>query len=366
VRLCAYLSGSSQAAEDLAQETMAEAWRLRHRLYDPEGFWTWLSAVARNICLRWKRSALQQRSRELAAGLAEGALPELAAPTQPEMGLELERDELAQLLDRAMALLPPDTRQVLVQRYIDELPEEEMAARLGTTEGAVAARLHRGRIALRRVLSTDLRDEAGTYGLVSRAQQQWQATRVWCWQCGRRSLQGRFTNDGTELWLRCPDCCDTPDAVMAHADRPDLFAGLVSHRRAFTLMMTSEGGYHRRALRQRAAPCLHCGIMTPVQKGPAPPDGAPHAVSTGYNVHIACRSCGLVTDLPLNTIALLQPEGQALWQSARRIRTLPERHIAAGGLSVVVVGIEDTGSRKQVDVHFAEDTFELLTVVEAQ
>src|SRR4028119_417297 len=56
VRFCAHLSGSRDAAEDLAQETLIEAWRHRDRLYDPQGHQQWLSAIARNVCMRWRRA----------------------------------------------------------------------------------------------------------------------------------------------------------------------------------------------------------------------------------------------------------------------------------------------------------------------
>ncbi|HEX3722998.1 MAG TPA: sigma factor, partial [Nitrolancea sp.] len=57
VRLCAHLSGNAEAAEDLAQETLTEAWRQRHKLYDLDGMGRWLSVIARYICLRWAQRA---------------------------------------------------------------------------------------------------------------------------------------------------------------------------------------------------------------------------------------------------------------------------------------------------------------------
>jgi RNA polymerase sigma-70 factor (ECF subfamily) len=62
VRLCACLTGNSEAAEDLAQETLVEAWRHAHKLHDPSGRDRWLAAIARNVCRRWLRA----RGRELA------------------------------------------------------------------------------------------------------------------------------------------------------------------------------------------------------------------------------------------------------------------------------------------------------------
>ena len=62
VRLCAHFTGDRDAAEDLAQETLIEAWRHQDRLYDWHGYSSWLSAIARNLSLRW----IRQRGREQA------------------------------------------------------------------------------------------------------------------------------------------------------------------------------------------------------------------------------------------------------------------------------------------------------------
>ena len=63
VRLCAQLTGDTQAAEDLAQETLVEAWRCLAKLRTPDGLAPWLTAIARNVCLRWGRA----RGRDLRA-----------------------------------------------------------------------------------------------------------------------------------------------------------------------------------------------------------------------------------------------------------------------------------------------------------
>jgi RNA polymerase sigma-70 factor (ECF subfamily) len=59
VRLCAVLTGDAEAAEDFAQETLLEAWRHRHKLTDTCGADRWLTAIARNVCLRWSRRPRQ-------------------------------------------------------------------------------------------------------------------------------------------------------------------------------------------------------------------------------------------------------------------------------------------------------------------
>src|SRR5689334_1417908 len=61
IRFCAYMTGNPEAAEDLAQETLLEAWRNRQKFsvldHGNEACGAkWLSAIARNVCLRWGRA----------------------------------------------------------------------------------------------------------------------------------------------------------------------------------------------------------------------------------------------------------------------------------------------------------------------
>jgi RNA polymerase sigma-70 factor (ECF subfamily) len=207
VRLCAHLSGDADAAEDLAQETLLEAWRNAHKLQDPAGRGRWLAAIARNVCLRRSRSRGRELSRLAHPWQDDPAQPSIldgVADAGADLELELERGELARLLDRAMALLPADTRAVLVERLIHESPQAEAAARLGLREGVVAVRLHRGRLALRRLLATELGAEAREYGLTSERDTLGE-TRICCPLCGQRRLVGRLDSRTGELLTRCPD-----------------------------------------------------------------------------------------------------------------------------------------------------------------
>src|SRR5579875_619799 len=161
VRLCARLSGSAEAAEDLAQETLLEAWRQAHKLNEPAGRERWLAAIARNVCLRWSRGHRGRR-------ITETSGDELEIPDSFDLELELEHSELAGLLDRALTLLPEPTRRLLVERYANGSSLAEIAERLGLSEAAVSMRLTRGKRQLRRLLEDELRDDALAYGLADR------------------------------------------------------------------------------------------------------------------------------------------------------------------------------------------------------
>src|SRR5215470_13276682 len=62
IRLCARMTGKNDVAEDLAQETLLEAWKHLHTLRDPQRFSSWLAGIARNLCLRWKRAQERERT----------------------------------------------------------------------------------------------------------------------------------------------------------------------------------------------------------------------------------------------------------------------------------------------------------------
>jgi RNA polymerase sigma-70 factor (ECF subfamily) len=159
VRLCARLTGDPDAAEDLAQDALVEAWRHEHALRDPAKRGPWLAGIARNVCLRWAR----QRTRAttpLVQRLADRRGPVWTPDDEWSIDpfdaeIELERHELADLLDRALGLLPPETRAVLVARYIEESPHAEIAARLGVTEAAAKMRCVRGLEAVREQLRAE-------------------------------------------------------------------------------------------------------------------------------------------------------------------------------------------------------------------
>ena len=96
-----------------------------HKLHDPAGRAQWLSAIARNVCLRWarRRSQAVTRFAPLDAEV-DPVTPRLEEELANDIDLErdLEREELITLLDRALALLPPATRTVLIEKYVHESP----------------------------------------------------------------------------------------------------------------------------------------------------------------------------------------------------------------------------------------------------
>jgi len=133
VRLCARLTGDAGAAEDLAQETLLVAFQHEQALRDPAKRTQWLSGIARNLCLHWGRRKGLERARFAYPYPYDAAFPPDEADARTDdVDLEgdLERGELVDLLDRALALLPPDTRAALVQHYVHASPHARRAGDL--------------------------------------------------------------------------------------------------------------------------------------------------------------------------------------------------------------------------------------------
>ncbi len=355
VRYCATLSGRPEQAEDLAQETLVEAWRNRHKLVDQTGRLPWLAAIARNVVQRWFRQ--QGRDHQHLVSLDESEEPGESARLQSPVDFEhdLERAELATLLDRALALLPAETRLALIAHYVEELPQAEIAAKLGMTTGTLAVRLHRGKLALRRLFATDLRQDALDYGLGVASGARWQEMPLWCPYCGQHRLQGRFDQEEGHLLIRCPFCLPVP--IIDHAT-PAL-DGVTNCRAALYRVLDWLGEYFPPALQAGSARCFRCGKLAPLRAGMPFAQLSAELRETGF--HVAC-SCQAQNNCSLSNLALVLPEGRQFLKAHPRIRLLPLDEREVDGVPAVVATFVSVTKSARFEVAAARDSFGLLSV----
>jgi RNA polymerase sigma-70 factor (ECF subfamily) len=134
------MTGSPDAAEDIAQEAFLTLWR-EPALYDPHRgeLRAFLFGVARNLALKFWRKENRW------APLEEG--DDFAQP------LDLARGETADYVAAAVQALPPLQREALILAEYEELPLEEIARAVEAEIGTVKSRLHRARENLRRMLA---------------------------------------------------------------------------------------------------------------------------------------------------------------------------------------------------------------------
>ena len=359
VRLCATLTSNKDAAEDLAQETMLEAWRHKHELRNAEKRSQWLSGIARNICLRWLRS----RGRELAhltefEGYTNTSPLEETLVDDYDIEVELERKELVELLDRAMALLSPEMRAVLVKRYVEESSLAEVAAQLGTNTSAVAMRIQRGKLALRRVLTNEMSQEISPYSTYTT--NGWEETPLWCYHCGQHHLLGKRNSGEGELLLKCPICSPDADDLISQNHLP-ILQGIKGYKPLLSRLAIWCNNYYRTGLSNETTLCIGCGRVT-LTKLFSPEDMPVGFRGKGYGMSIVCTSCTASYNTLLAPLVLELPEGQQFLQAHPRLRMLPEQYVEINGRETIITRYESISDSTCFMVISALDTYEVLHI----
>jgi len=136
------LTRDASRADDLVQSCLTRALAKSHLWQPGTDLRAWLFTILHNQHVNDVRRAL----REGVAVPVEDAAPLLTAPAAQAASLQL-RD-----LDRAMARLPEEQRQVLLLVGLEGMRYDEVAAVLQLPVGTVRSRLSRGRDALRRLM----------------------------------------------------------------------------------------------------------------------------------------------------------------------------------------------------------------------
>lgn len=139
-------------AEDIVQDTLLKVWLHRGRWEAGRAkFSTWLYRVVTNRCIDVRR---MPRSEDIEQA------PEV--PDEKPLPLaDLQKTEVASMLETAMSRLPEQQRIALILSYNEEMGNGEIADVMQTTVQAVESLLKRGRQKLRDLLrrsEKDIRD----------------------------------------------------------------------------------------------------------------------------------------------------------------------------------------------------------------
>ena len=148
---CAKMLLDREAAQDMLQDTFARAYEHRERLLNTTSFKAWLFTIARHQCL----NVLRKSGREVR--FAPNA-PEPRSAGETPFG-ELLKSERTALVNKTLAELSPEYREVVVLREYQNLSYDEIAAVTKTTVSSVKSRLFKARRkigeALRPILEAD-------------------------------------------------------------------------------------------------------------------------------------------------------------------------------------------------------------------
>ncbi|GAC1403454.1 MAG: hypothetical protein NVSMB52_17450 [Chloroflexota bacterium] len=362
LRFCTRYTGNANVAEDLAQQTLLRAWQYQNQLNDRQARQSWLLSIAGNVCASWGRT----RGRELAHRPWQGGTHEEKFEDQFhddfDLEVEIERGELAELLDGALRQLHPETRRILIWRYIEQSSQAELADRLRISEGAVEARLHRGKLGLKKVLTTRFSKEAVSFGLITPQEAGWEETRIWCPGCGAVRLEGRFRPEEGELYMRCPKC-SPPGTQYIGSHLGSKFKGLRTYKPAISRVLETIHHLFRVMPVNGSVRCAGCQRWLPIQRAAYPFSSQS---SSGYeNIYVACAHCSWADYETWHSLSWSVPQVQEFWKRHPRMRFVPERSIKFDGRASVLTGFESVTSAARLEVVFLRDTYEVLHVAGA-
>lgn len=141
IRVAYVLTGDQHAAEDLLQTALTKAAARWGRIHTaPE-------AYVRQAMYREQVSWWRRRARHRETTMAD--LPDQAAAVADVSA------ETRLSVQQALRALPAGKRAVLVLRYLEDLPEAQVASILGCSVGTVRSQTHKALAQLRTALSAD-------------------------------------------------------------------------------------------------------------------------------------------------------------------------------------------------------------------
>ncbi len=147
-RLVSRLLGWSTDVPDVVQDVFVAALESAPRFEGRCRMDTWLARIAINACRSHRRKQMLRlrRRRPLDDGLADASTAVLDVESVAAVRVAIRN-------------LPASDREVIVLRYLEEMPVRDIAAIVGSGRNAVDVRLHRARKRLGTALAHLMQDE---------------------------------------------------------------------------------------------------------------------------------------------------------------------------------------------------------------
>lgn len=371
-RYCARKSGEPSVAEDLAQETLVEAWRNRHKLDESVNERAWLAAIAANVCLRWRRSASRGPWLEHALTDEPDTLPPLdqcLMRSDEDPVWVSEQQELRALVDRAMAYLPDASRRLLAERYELDVTIAELAQRRDVTAANVAVQLQRARARLRTILLESFPDEAASFAPEYRpATEVWHPTRLWCPCCGSEHLRALLDPRAGDFTLQCPRCATDPTSFVYNwqervAPRTGALASVRSAPQALDRTLKAGPRFLAVERAEQRPRCPHCARPTRPKFVPIRSDHIDDRNPTNTSIEVWCDRCGyLSASATFSGLAIFSPRGMTFWRRHGRVSIHDVRRTVVGEVDAVTVTLMSASSGDALTSVFSADEALLLRV----
>ena len=154
------LLGNKTEAQDIAQTVFLKAHECFASIGHSPTAGGWLKTVTTNLCLN-HLSRYRARWRFFTDLRASDDQPDFidSVPAPEVTAQHLDDADQRELLEAALRKLPASQRVPLVLFHFEELPYEDISARLGISLSKVKTDIHRGRLALKRHLQPRFADD---------------------------------------------------------------------------------------------------------------------------------------------------------------------------------------------------------------
>jgi RNA polymerase sigma factor (sigma-70 family) len=149
--LAYWLSRDERNAEDIVQEAYLRAYRFIQS-FDGDNGRAWLLAIVRNTFYTWlEKNQADKCNIEFDENvLASHGYDMKVVEHDPNYSVDqrLQQEDSRRWVNRALALLPAEFREVIVLRELEELSYKEISSVAGIPIGTVMSRLSRARNSL--------------------------------------------------------------------------------------------------------------------------------------------------------------------------------------------------------------------------
>jgi phage FluMu protein Com len=232
-------------------------------------------------------------------------------------------------------------------------------------------RLQRGKLALRKVLTSEMQEEIAAYTQAA-SEQTWEQTSLWCHLCGQHRLLGRKQPERGMLYLKCP-ACSPGDEVLSKSESMEHLKGIKSFKPAFTRLSEWCHTYYRQGLLTGSHLCDTCGLSVPVRIS-QPEEirelgwlslDSPKWIGrlSERLVNVICPRCSSINCIALESLVLSLPEGRDFQRAYPRIHLLPSRVIEFAGRPAVVTRFESMTASASFEVISDYETYKVLKIV---
>lgn len=175
-RVCLRMVGNRDDAAEVCQEAMLKIVQNIGSYRGDAKLTTWMTRIAMNESLTHLRRGKLRRTVSLdddhtsgghssggGGDQAAGLRARLADEREPDPAQRVQTNEQLRLLERALAMLEPQFRCVLVLRDIDGMDYQQIGKAMDLNLGTVKSRLFRARLALRQAM-INMQEEHKTDG----------------------------------------------------------------------------------------------------------------------------------------------------------------------------------------------------------